>query len=401
MRLARSRRDETKEPWRPGGRHGPIVPERGDDPIPENGARPGDLGCKFTTMEGGAMKSTSVLWAVAVCGLLATPSLTAGADASGYKVTKQFKLGGEGGWDDLTVDPDAHRLYVGRSTRLQVIDVDSGKVVGEIPNTPGIHAVALAPEFGRGFTSNGRDSSVTVFDLKTLATVTRIPIDAQNPDAILYEPVSKRIFTFNGRSRNATAIDAASDSVVGTVPLGGKPEAAVADGHGHVFVNLEDSSAVVGFDARSLKTESRWPIAPGEEPSGLAIDREHHRLFSGCGNQKMMVIDDESGKVVADLPIGKGVDGTAFDPGTGLAFSSNGEGTLTVVREASPSKFEVVGNVTTQRGARTLALDPKSHRIYLATASFGEPPAPTPDRPHPRPPMLPDSFVILVLERTP
>jgi DNA-binding beta-propeller fold protein YncE len=347
------------------------------------------------------MKLSQVSRIAALCCLVVLPAASARAAAGGYTVVKQLKIGGEGGWDDLTIDPGTHRLFVSRSTHVQVIDVDSGKVVGEISNTPGVHDIALAPEFGRGFTSNGRDSSVTVFDLKTLATVKRIEIDAANPDAILYEPVMKRIFTFNGRSRNATAIDAATDSVVGTVPLGARPEAAVAVGDGRVFVNLEDSSAVVGFDARSLAVTSRWSLAPGEEPSGLAIDREHHLLISVCSNQKMVVVDYNSGKVVADLPIGKGVDGAAFDPATALAFSSNGEGTLTVVHEAAPGKFEVVGDVPTRRGARTLALDPGSHRIYLATASFGETPAPTPERPHPRPALVPDSFVILVLERTP
>ena len=336
-------------------------------------------------------------------GVLLPLALLAGhetrADAGTYKVVTRYQVGGEGGWDILTVDPDTHRLYYGRSTRMQVFDLDSGKVVGEIPGTPGIHGVALAPEFGRGFTSNGRDSSVTVFDLKSLAVIGRIHLDGRNPDAILYEPVTKRIFVFNAGSRSATAIDAATGTIAGNVALDGQPEFAVADGHGKVFVNLEDSSAVAGFDAKSLKVESRWPLVQGEGPSGLALDRVHHRLFSACGNEKMVVLDSRSGKVVATLPIGKGPDGAEFDPGTGLAFSPNGEGTLTVIHEDSADKFSVVGTVTTQRGARTMALDPKTHRVYLAAASYGEAPAPTADRPHPRPPMLPDSFVILVLDR--
>jgi DNA-binding beta-propeller fold protein YncE len=255
------------------------------------------------------------------------------ADAGTYKVVAQYKVGGEGGWDILTVDPDAHRLYYGRGTRMQVFDVDSGKVIGEIPDTPGIHGVALAPDLGRGFTSNGRDSSVTVFDLKTLAVVSRIHLDGRNPDAIIYEPVTKRVFAFNAGSRSATAIDAATGTVVGTVALDGRPEFAVADGQGKVFVNLEDSSAVAGFDAKTLKVGSRWPLVGGEGPSGIALDRAHHRLFSVCGNEKMVVLDSGSGKVVATLPIGKGPDGAEFDPGTGLAFSPNGEGTLTVIHE--------------------------------------------------------------------
>jgi hypothetical protein len=226
-----------------------------------------------------------------------------------------------------------------------------------------------------------------------------VHVEGRNPDAILYEPVSRRVFAFNAGSRSATAIDAATGAVVGTVTLDGRPEFAVADGHGGVFVNLEDSSVVAGFDARTLAVASRWPLVEGEGPSGLAIDRVHHRLFSVCGNERMVVLDSRDGRVVATLPIGKGTDGAAFDAGTGLAFSSNGEGTLTVVHEDSADRFSVVGTVPTQRGARTLAVDPRTHRIYLAAASYGEAPAPTADRPHPRPPMLPDSFVILVLER--
>ena len=344
------------------------------------------------------MKLFSRMCLGALLALVVVAGREARADAGAYKIVTQYKVGGEGGWDILTVDPDTHRLYYGRGTRMQVLDLETGKVVGEIPDTPGIHGVAVAPGLGRGFTSNGRDSSVTIFDLKTLAVLGRAPV-GRNPDAILYEPVTKRVMVFNAGSRSATAIDAASGTVVGTVALDGRPEFAVADGQGRVFVNLEDSSAVEGFDAKTLKVGSRWSLVQGEGPSGIAMDRKHHRLFSVCGNGKMIVLDSDSGRVVAALPIGKGPDGAEFDPGTGLAFSSNGEGTLTVVHEDSPDQFGGVGSVTTQRGARTMALDPKTHRIYLAAASYGEAPAPTADRPHPRPPMLPDSFVILVLDR--
>ncbi len=321
------------------------------------------------------------------------------AESGEYKVVNRIPLGGEGGWDYLTVDPEARRLYFGRSTRVQVLDLESGKLLGEIPGTPGIHGVALAPDLGRGYTSNGRDSSVTVFDLKTLQVTGRIHVDGRNPDAILYEPVTHRIFTMNAGSGTATAIDAATGTVVANLSLGGRPEFAVADGKGKVFVNLEDSSAVVSFDAKTLAVGPRWSLAPGEGPSGLAIDRANRRLFSVCGTEKMIVLDADSGRQLAALPIGKRTDGAAFDPGTKLAFSSNGEGTLTVVREESPTQFRVVATDSTQVGARTLALDPKTHRIYTATASFGEAPAPTPERPRPRPPMVPDSFVILVLDR--
>ena len=345
------------------------------------------------------MKTSSRMCLGALLALVVLAGREARADSGTYRVVTRHAVGGEGGWDYLTVDPEAHRLYYGRSTRVQVLDLVTGKVVGEVPDTPGIHGVALAPDLGRGFTSNGRDSSVTVFDLKTLDVVRRIHVTGRNPDAILYEPVTKRVFTFNAGSRSATAIDAASGRVVGTVELGGQPEFAVADGKGGVFVNLEDSGAVAGFDARSLEVRTRWPLKGGEGPSGLALDRVHHRLFAVCRNERMVVLDSGSGRVVATLPIGKGTDGAAYDAATGLAFSSNGEGTLTVIHEDSADEFRVVGTVTTQRGARTLALDPKTHRLYTAAASYSATPAPTAERPHPRPPMLPDSFVILVLDR--
>jgi DNA-binding beta-propeller fold protein YncE len=278
-----------------------------------------------------------------------------------------------------------------------VVDTEKNTIVGEIPDTPGVHGVALAPELGRGFTSNGRANTVTVFDLKTLAVLGNVEVTGENPDAILFEPVSRRVFTFNGRSDNATAIDAARTKVVGTLALGGRPEFAVADGKGRVFVNLEDKSAIVEFDARTLKIEARWPLAPGEEPSGLAIDREHRRLFSGCRNNLMVIIDADSGHVLATPSIGSGVDGVAFDPGTSMAFSSNGEGTLSIVREESPDKFALVGDVRTRRGARTIALDESTHRIYTATAQFGPPPSPTAEHTHPRPSIVPGTFEVLVL----
>jgi DNA-binding beta-propeller fold protein YncE len=345
------------------------------------------------------MRTRSLLCLVAIACLASMSSREVRAGVPHYKIVDRWQIGGDGGWDLLTIDAERHRLFFGRGTRTVCVDLNTGQVVGEIPDTPGIHGVALVPEVGSGFTSNGRDSTVTVFDLGSLATVARIHLEAKNPDVIVYEPVSKRVFTFNAGSGNTTAIDAATHAVVGTLDLGGRPEFAVADGRGNLFVNLEDSSAVVGFDASSLKIKSRWALAPGEEPTGLAIDLKRHRLFSACNNDRMIILDSESGRKVAEVPIGKGVDGAGFDPGTRLAFSSNGEGTLTVIREDSADKYSVVGTVPTQRGARTMALDPKTHRIYLAAAQYGETPAPTADHPHPRPPMLPGTFVILVMDR--
>src|SRR5262245_3153665 len=337
-----------------------------------------------------------------VCLLLLLPNAGAHSalPAEGYQVIKKIPVGGDGGWDYLAMDSAARRLYVSHATRVVVIDVDKGEVVGEIPNTNGVHGIAFAPEFNRGFTSNGRDNSSTIFDLKTLKVIGSVKTGG-NPDAILYDPATKRVFAFN-RTRAAadassTVIDAATGAVAGTIPLGGRPEFAVADGKGQVFVNLDDKSEVAVIDSRNLAVTNRWPLAPGEGPSGLAIDLKNRRLFSVCENQKMIVMNADNGRVVADLPIGKGTDAAAFDPDAGLAFSSNGEGTLTVVREESPDKFSVVENAGTQQGARTMALDLKTRNIYLATAQFGPPPAATPERPNPRPSTVPGSFTILVV----
>ncbi len=321
------------------------------------------------------------------------------AQGSGYKVVDNVKIGGDGGWDYLNCDAAAHRLYISRGTHVQVFDTQSKTVVGDIPNTTGVHGIALAQEFGRGYTSNGRDSSVTVFDLATLKTIKVIKMQASNPDAICYDSYSHRVFTFNGRSSNATAIDVQTDSIAGYLSLDGKPEFAAADGKGKVFVNLEDKSMIVAFESNSLKIIGRWPIAPGEGPSGLSIDREHNFLFSGCGNKLMMILDASTGKIVSSLPIGAGVDATAYDSGTRFAFSSNGEGTVTVVQEDSTGKFSVLDNVSTQRGSRTMALDEKTHKLYLSAATFGPAPAATPENPRPRPQMELGSFSILILER--
>lgn len=315
---------------------------------------------------------------------------------SGYHVIKQIKLGGEGGWDYLTIDPKTRRLYISRSTHVMVVDADSGAMVGDIPNTSGVHGIAIVSDLNKGFTSNGRDSTVTVFDLKTLKALKQIPV-GKNPDAIIYDPASKRVFTFNGASKDATAIDAQTETVAGAIPLEGRPEFSVSDEAGHIFTNLEDKSQIVELDTRKLTVLNRWSLAPGEEPSGLAFDRKHKRLFSVCSNKQMVVMNADSGKVVTTLPIGTGPDAAGFDPETSLAFSSNGEGTLTVVHEDSPDKFSVLENVKTQRGARTMTFDPKTHQVYLVTAEFGPPPAPTPERPRPRPSIVPGSFTLLIV----
>jgi DNA-binding beta-propeller fold protein YncE len=316
-------------------------------------------------------------------------------NASGYHLLKKIQIGGDGGWDYLYSDADAHRLYVSHATKVVVIDTEKDAVIGEISNTNGVHGIAVAKDLGRGFISDGRDNAVTIFDLSTLQTLDTVRV-GKNPDAIIYDSASKRIFTFNGGSNDSTVIDASSGKMAGTIALGGKPEFAATDGKGMVFVNIEDKSEVIEFDARNLAVKAHWSIAPGEEASGMAIDRKNHRLFIVCSNQKMIVLNSENGKVVADLPIGDGSDAASFDPETNLAFSSNGEGDLTVVHEYSKDKFSVIETVKTERGARTMTLDTKTHKLYLPTAQFGAAPAPTAERPHPRPAIVPNSFVVLV-----
>ena len=317
---------------------------------------------------------------------------------SGYHLAKKLNLGGEGGWDYLTFDSRKRRVFISRGTHTLVVDAD-GKKVGDIPNTQGVHGIALAPEFNRGFTSNGRANTVTIFELGNLKTIREIDVKGQNPDAILYDPASRRVFTFNGRSHDATAIDAKTGEIAGNIPLAGKPEFAQADGAGHIFVNIEDKSEISEIDSRDLKVVNTWALAPCQEPSGLAFDVAHKRLFAGCGNRMMAVVDSDSGKVVTTIPIGDGVDANAFDPETGFVFASCGEGTVTVAHQDSPDKYTVVENVPTQKGARTMTLDPKTHTVYLVTAGFGPPPAPTKDDPNPRPAILPDSFTLLIFTR--
>jgi hypothetical protein len=318
-------------------------------------------------------------------------AVSAAPGASGYKVIKTVPISGEGGWDYVTVDSDARRVYVSHATQVVVLDADSYEVVGSIPDTQGVHGIAIASDLGRGFTSNGRTNTATIFDLKTLKTIGTVNTGA-NPDAIVYDSGTKRVFTLNGRSKDATAINAADGTVAGTLALGGKPEFAVADGKGSIYVNIEDTSELVQFDPQKLTVTHRWPQKPCQEASGLAIDRKNRRLFSGCDNKMMAVMDADSGKVVATPPIGEAVDANGFDPATQLAFASNGDGTLTVVHEDSPDKFTVVENVPTKKSARTMALDLKTHNIFLPAADF-DPPAPGERRGK----MKPGSFVLLVL----
>ena len=329
---------------------------------------------------------------------LAAAATAAQAQATNYHVAAKVKLGREGGWDYLIVDTAGHRVFMSRGMHTLVVDAKTDSVVGDIQDTPGVHGIAFAYDLGRGYTSNGRDSSITVFDLKTLEPVARVHTTGVNPDAIVYDDFSHRVFAFNGRSGDATAIDATTNTVAGTVPLGGKPEFAVVDGKGSLWVNIEDKSEIARLDTKTLAVKSRFALAPCEEPSGLAMDRASRRLFTVCSNKMMAIVDADGGKVVTTVPTGDGTDAAGFDPATKLAFASNGEGTLTVVHEDTPNTAHVVQSVTTQRGARTMALDPQTHIVYEVTADFGPPPAPTADRPRPRPPMIPDSFTLLVIQ---
>jgi DNA-binding beta-propeller fold protein YncE len=278
-----------------------------------------------------------------------------------------------------------------------VVDMDSGKVVGDIPGTEGVHGIALAPELKKGFTSNGRTGTVTVFELPSLAVTGTIKVTGENPDAILYEPVTKRVFTFNGRGKNVTAIDAVSGNVAGTIPVGGKPEFAATDGSGVVYVNIEDTAEIVAFDAASLAVKGRWPLAPCQEPTGLAIDAKSRRLFAGCGNRLLAAVNAADGKLLGTVPIGAGCDAVAFDPGTGLVYASNGDGTLNVIKETTPGTYAAVETVATKKGARTMALDSKTHRIFLPAAQYGPAPTPSAETPRPRPPIVPGSFELVVV----
>jgi DNA-binding beta-propeller fold protein YncE len=325
-------------------------------------------------------------------GLLAAPP------EAGLHTLKSLPVAGSGGWDYVTLDSSAKRIYVPRSDRVMVMDLD-GKPVGEIPGTDGVHGVALAPGLDRGFTSNGRSNTITIFKLSTLEVLSQVKATGEGPDAILFDPFTNRVFSFNGRGKNATVLDARSGAVVGTIPFGHKPEFAATDNLGRVFVNLEDSAEVAVIDATKLLVEKRWSLAPVEDPTGMAIDLKHHRLFIVGGNKLMAVVDSASGKVVATPAIGSGADAAAYDAELGLAFSSNGEGTLTVVRQENPDKYVPMAAVPTKKSARTMALDEKTHRIYLPAADFSPAPAPTPETPRPRPAMVPDSFKILVVGR--
>jgi YVTN family beta-propeller protein len=311
--------------------------------------------------------------------------------AEPYKLLQEIPIGGEGGWDILTIDDAARRLYLSHATKVVVVDIDANKVVGEITDTPGVHSFVAVPEVGRGFSTNGKENKISVVDLMTLKTTEKVDV-GESPDAVAYEPKHGEVYVFNHRGNSATVIDAKSAKVVATIPLGGSPEfPAVDSAAGRVYVNLEDKSETVVIDVAKHEVTAHWPLAPGEEPSGLALDVAHHRLFAACNNNMMEMLDTENGKVVASVPIGKGVDGCAFDDAKQLAFAPCGEGVTVIAKENAPNELSAVQQLKTQRGARTIALDPKTHRIYLPTAELG--PAASPNG---RPSIVPNTMKLLV-----
>ena len=317
---------------------------------------------------------------------------------SGYGLIKGVVIGGEGSWDYLTMDSEDRRLYISHESHVVVFDPDSEKVVGDIPDTDGVHGIALAKPFGKGFVSDGRANTITIFDLKTLKEIGKVKSTGENPDCIIYDPASQRVFTFNGRSGTATAIDAASGQVAGTIDLGGgKPEFAAADGKGNVWVNVEDKNTVIELDSQQLTVKARWPLGECQEPASMALDAEHRRLFVGCRNKKLAVLDADSGHIVATAAVGSGVDANGYDPINRLIFSSARDGTLSIFHEDSPDQISKVDVVATAPGAGTLGLDRKTGKIYLVTAKLGPAPPPSQAQPRPRPVIVPGTFKVLVV----
>ena len=338
------------------------------------------------------MKKLPLVLTIAACCF--SLYLNAQNDNPTYQVTPKIHLTGTGGWDYLTVDETSGRLYVSHGTLVHVVDLKTGQQVGTIEPTPGVHGIAIASDLNKGFITCGRNDSVVVFNLKTMKVNAGIAVTGKNPDALLYDKFSGRVFVYNGRSANITVIDAKTDKVAGTIALDGKPEYSVTDGKGNIYLNIEDKSLIVRINAKTLGVEQKWPIAPGEEPTGLALDNETHRLFSVCGNKTMVILNALDGKVITSLPIGEGCDGVMFDPVLKRAYSSNGEGTITVVQEGPGDTFKVAATLKTQASARTITIDQSTRKLYLPAAEYLPAAQPTADNPRPRRTMKADSFVI-------
>jgi YVTN family beta-propeller protein len=315
-----------------------------------------------------------------------------------YKITKKINTGGDKGWDYLIVDEPSQRLFVSHGLVTQVVDIKKGILLNTIQETKGVHGITIANDLNKGFISNGKDTSVTIFDLKTLEVITKTKVTGVNPDAILYDEFSHHVFVYNGKTDDATVIDAKTNKVIETIKLEGKPEFSVTDGKGKIYVNIEDKNSITCINATTLKVEKNWSISPGEEPTGLAIDTKNHLLFAVCGNKMMVVLNLEDGKVITTVHIGDGCDGVIFNEAKKHIIASNGDGTLTVIKQENATKYSVVQTLITQKGARTIALDKTTNQLFLPTAEYGETPAATAENLHPRPSIKPNSFVILVVE---
>ena len=323
----------------------------------------------LTTFKNVIMKTRWFFSLIFICSVLVF-NLKSEAQKSEYKLAAVIPLTGDGGWDYLSVDEINRNMFVSHSTQVNVVNLKTNKEIAVIPETPGVHGIAVANDLNRAYISCGRDSSVLVVDLTSFKPIKKVKITGANPDCILYDSFSKKVFTFNGRSSNSTVIDANTLAVLATIPLVGKPEFSQTDGKGKIYVNIEDKSCLAVINATTMKVENLWPIAPGEEPSGLQLDNKNHRLFSVCSNKLMVVTDALSGKIIATAPIGEGCDGVAFDPESKRIFTSNGEGTMTVIQQVSPDEYKVVENFSTQRGARTITVDKTTHHLYLSCGEY-------------------------------
>ena len=314
-----------------------------------------------------------------------------------YKVSKKINIAGDEGWDYLAVDDVNQHLFVSHGSVVNVVDLKTDKTIATITDTKGVHGIAIANDLNKAFITDGKDNAVTIINLTTFELIEKVPIEGQKPDAILYDQFSHKVFTYNAKSNDATVLDAVTNKVIKAIPLGGKPEFSVANTKGLIYVNIEDKNQIKTIDATKLEVIATWSIAPGDEPSGLAIDLQNNRLFSVCGNNVMVVVDAANGKIIKTLPIDDGCDGVAFDAKKKLAFSSNGIGTITIVKEKNANNFVVQETIKTQKGARTLALNKTTHQLYLSTADFGVKPEPTAENPKPRASLIPNSFVVLVV----
>ena len=330
--------------------------------------------------------------------LILVINLSAQTSKKQYKVIKKINVAGDGGWDFLTVDEPNQHLFLSHGNVVDVVDLKIDKTIATILDTKGVHGITIANDLNKGFISNGKDTSITVFDLKTFTILEKVKIKGISPDAILYDKFSGRVFSFNAKSNDVTVLDAKTNQIIGTIKFEGNPEVAVTDDNGTIYVNIEDKSTIVVIDAMALKIKNVWSLAPGEEPTGLAIDNKTHRLFSGCANKMMVIMNSENGKVLANLPIGEGCDGVAFDPEKKCAYSTNGEGTMTIVKEENPNTFKILETISTQKGARTIGLNTTTHQIYTPTAEYEARPEPTKENPKPRSKIKLNSFVVLVIE---